>query len=71
MEYETDPDDMEEMLNEMARGTVIDVLPRHVNGNVAIGLSVAIDSLRDKNYAVAIRSLETVVRILKEEHEDE
>ena len=71
MEYETDPDDMKEMLDEMARGTVIDVLPRHVNGNVAIGLSVAIDSLRDKNYAVTIRSLEAVVRILKEEHEDE
>ena len=71
MEYEKDPDDMEEILNEMARGTVIDVLPRHVDGNVAIGLSVAIDSLRDKNYTVTIRSLEAVVRILKEEHEDE
>ena len=71
MEYETEPNDMEEMLNEMAHGTVIDVLPRHVNGNVAIGLSVAIDSLRDKNYTVTIRSLEAVVRILKEEHEDE
>ena len=71
MEYEKDSDDMKEMLDEMARGTVIDVLPRHVNGNVAIGLSVAIDSLRDKNYTVTIRSLEAVVRILKEEHEDE
>ena len=70
MEYE-EPADMEDLLDEMAQGTVIDVLPRHVNGNVAIGLSVAIDSLRDKNYAVTIRSLEEVVRILKEEHEDE
>jgi hypothetical protein len=68
---EDDVDDMEEILNEMKRGTLIDILPRQIDGNVAIGLSVAVDSLREGEYEIAIRSLEVTVEKLKEERRDD
>ncbi len=68
---EDDVNDMEEILNEMSRGTLIDILPRQIDGNVAIGLSVAVDSLREGEYEIAIRSLEVSLEKLKEEHRDD
>lgn len=71
MEYDAESDDMDEILSEMARGTVVDVLPGKIDGNVAIGLSVAIDSIREGKYEIAIKSLEITVEKLKENHTDD
>lgn len=62
---ETDPlSEMEESANS---GVIMEMLPRTVNGNVAIGLSVAINALADDKEEVALPALKTVVDKLEED----
>lgn len=60
-------DDMEEVIEEMKGGAVVDLLPTYCSPTVAIGISVAVDALRDRNEQVAKAALETVVAELDEE----
>jgi hypothetical protein len=63
-------DAMKNMIENEKDGVVIDLLPRNCDETVAIGLSVAVDAIRDGNEDVAKASLETVVDRLEEKSEN-
>lgn len=49
---------MEDLVEDARGGAVVDLLPKRTDETVAIGLSVAVDALHDRNEEVAKAALE-------------
>lgn len=60
-------DEFEEKIEKEKAGAVVEMLPRNCDENVAIGLSVAVDAVRDGEEAVAKAALEVVIDELDDE----